>query len=120
MICTIILFFHISNIPTSPLIKKRINKSAPLKNIHLITINTGKPIVDQLLVYPTIDQKLILENCLKPTVVFHEYHTPINHTASQTIPDITVDLRNPTIDELLTYPTIEQLRHKHTILKPTI
>ncbi|GIX88030.1 hypothetical protein CEXT_530271 [Caerostris extrusa] len=109
MICTIIFFLpYLKYGPQPPhSAKKRINKPPSFKNIHLITINTGKPIVDQLLVYPTIEQNF--DNCLKPTVIFREYHAPINYTASQTIPDIAVELRNPTIDELLTYPTIGQL-----------
>ncbi|GIY89737.1 hypothetical protein CDAR_546101 [Caerostris darwini] len=103
------------DITNSTLHNNRNNKQQSLKNIHVIVINTGEPTVDQLLVYPTKEQKNILHNCLTPTVT---YHAPIKHTHTQTIPDITIELRQPTIDELITYPTIEQYLHKHNILKP--
>ncbi|GIY89739.1 hypothetical protein CDAR_546111 [Caerostris darwini] len=96
------------DITNSTLNNNRINKQTSLKNIHVIVINTGEPTVDQLLVYPTKEQKNILHNCL----------TPINHTPTPIIPDITIELRQPTVDELITYPTIEQYLHKHNILKP--
>ncbi|GIY89745.1 hypothetical protein CDAR_546141 [Caerostris darwini] len=105
------------DITKSTLNNNKINKQKSLKNIHAIIINTGEPTVDHLIVYPTTEQKNILDNCLKPTVTFH---APIHHTPTQTIPDITIELRQPTVDELITYPTIEQFLHKHNILKPII
>ncbi|GIY89743.1 hypothetical protein CDAR_546131 [Caerostris darwini] len=104
------------DITNSERIKNRINKQASLKNIKIIVINTGEPTVDHLLEYPlTTEQKNIIDTCLTPSVTFH---ASINHTPTQIIPDITIELRQPTIDELITYPTIEQYLHKHNILKP--
>ncbi|GIY33894.1 hypothetical protein CEXT_703531 [Caerostris extrusa] len=65
------------DITNSTLHNNRINKQPSLKKIHVIVINTGEPTVDQLLVYPTKEQKNILHNCLTPTDTFQ---APINHT----------------------------------------
>ncbi|GIZ02639.1 hypothetical protein CEXT_684931 [Caerostris extrusa] len=120
MICTIITLFNILYIINTALNKTTVNKPSTFENIHLIIIKTGTPTVDELLVLPTTEQIRLSNNCLKPTVTFHHY-PPINSNnlaSSQTIPNITVEFRQPTVDELLTYPTIEQFQHKHKILKP--
>ncbi|GIY29615.1 hypothetical protein CDAR_97571 [Caerostris darwini] len=118
MLCTIITLFNILYITNTALTKEIINKPNSLHNFKLIIINTGTPTVDELLVFPTTEQTLIPDNYLKPSVIFNQYPTPNNLATSQTIPNITVELRQPTVDELLTYPTIEQFQHKHKILKP--
>ncbi|GIZ01787.1 hypothetical protein CEXT_717961 [Caerostris extrusa] len=120
MLCTIITFFNILYIINTAISKEIINKPVSLENFKLIIIKTGTPTVDELLVLPTTEQIRITDNYLKPTVIFNQYPTPNNYTAPQKIPNITVEFRNPTVDELLTYPTLEQFQHKHKILKPTI
>ncbi|GIY70336.1 hypothetical protein CDAR_61711 [Caerostris darwini] len=99
--------------------------SIKLKNnkptiIQTVIINSGKLNVDEMIVYPTVEQFELKEPCLKPTINLEDeaHNSPL--TPQGKFPSITIELRKPTIDQLLCYPTVEQYHLKNNILKPTV
>ncbi|GIY96893.1 hypothetical protein CEXT_55291 [Caerostris extrusa] len=88
------------------------------KITQIIVIDCKNLNIDEMLVYPTVEQYALQYPILTPTVKFHSHNSQSPHLDST--PAITIELRKPTIDQLLCYPTVEQYNLTDNILTPTI
>ncbi|GIY59115.1 hypothetical protein CDAR_487171 [Caerostris darwini] len=116
-ICTLIMAFNILDFIISTFIQKRNNKPASSKISQIIIIDCGELNIDQMIVYPTVEQYQLPYEILTPITNLESHNSLSHHDNS---PTITIELRKPTIEQLLCYPTIEQYHLKDNILKPTI
>ncbi|GIY70339.1 hypothetical protein CDAR_61731 [Caerostris darwini] len=74
-----------------------------------------------MIVQPTTEQYELGDNFLKPIVNFEQSQSQSSLlTSNEEIASVTIELRKPTIDQLLCYPTVEQYHLKDKIIKPTV
>ncbi|GIX71694.1 hypothetical protein CDAR_534561 [Caerostris darwini] len=117
-ICSLLMAFNILDFILFTFIQKRNNKTASSKITQIIIIDCEKLNIDEMIVYPTVEQYELSDPIIKPTIKSQSYKCLSPHHDDS--PAITIELRKPTIDQLLCYPTIEQYHLKDNILKPTI
>ncbi|GIY73775.1 hypothetical protein CEXT_46131 [Caerostris extrusa] len=74
-----------------------------------------------MIVLPTTEQYQLEEEILKPSISFknNQIHNSFS-TSNEEISIITIEMRKPTVDQLLCYPTIEQYHHQDNILNPIV
>ncbi|GIY70337.1 hypothetical protein CDAR_61721 [Caerostris darwini] len=94
--------------------------TADSKIIQIVVIDCGKLNIDEMVVYPTVEQYELKGPCLKPTIMLGDQSQGSLLTSHGEIPEITIELRKPTVDQLLCYPTVDQYHLEDTILKPTV
>ncbi|GIY87271.1 hypothetical protein CDAR_368601 [Caerostris darwini] len=74
-----------------------------------------------MIVLPTTEQYQLKDEILKPSISFknNQIHNSFL-TPNEEISITTIEMRKPTVDQLLCYPTIEQYHLKDNILNPIV
>ncbi|GIY27068.1 hypothetical protein CDAR_504341 [Caerostris darwini] len=99
------------------MIKKLISN----ERLQIIIIDCGKLNIDEMIALPSNEQYQLTDEILQPIIDLKQYQ---NHNSLSTpheeMSTITIEMRKPTIEQLLCLPTVEQYNLKDPILTPII